>query len=170
MMCLAMNRGLTKVFMGSVSRRRTEPREALNFEEKPIPSKQGDGGDGFDYALSAARIAKKIVIIPGYGMALAQAQFQVVRLAHRLEELGKSVKFAIHPVAGRMPGHMHVLLAEGDVDYEKLVDMDEINPEFPGTDLVLLTVLATSSIQRLPRRKALQSRGCQSLWPTKPKS
>jgi NAD(P) transhydrogenase subunit beta len=71
-------------------------------------------------------------------MALAQAQFQVGRLARRLEELGKSVKFAIHPVAGRMPGHMNVLLAEAEVDYEKLVEMEEINPEFPATDLALV--------------------------------
>ncbi len=137
-MCAAMNRGLTKVFMGSVSKQRTGPREVLNIKEKPILSDTGDGGEGFEYALSAARIAEKIVIIPGYGMALAQAQFQVVRLASRLEELGKSVKFAIHPVAGRMPGHMNVLLAEADVDYEKLVEMEAINPEFPGTDLVLV--------------------------------
>ena len=137
-MCAAMNRGLTKVFMGSVSKQRTGPREVLNIKEKPILSDTGDGGDGFEYALSAARIAKNVVIIPGYGMALAQAQFQVVRLARRLEELGKSVKFAIHPVAGRMPGHMNVLLAEAEVDYEKLVEMEEINPDFPGTDLVLV--------------------------------
>lgn len=137
-MCMAMNRGLAKVFKGSVSRQGIEPKEALNAEGRPVPSKKDDGGDGFEYALSAARIAKNVVIIPGYGMALAQAQFQVVRLAHRLEELGKTVKFAIHPVAGRMPGHMNVLLAEAEVDYEKLVEMEEINPEFPATDLALV--------------------------------
>jgi NAD(P) transhydrogenase subunit beta len=137
-MCAAMNRGLTKVFMGSMSKQRTGPRKVLNIKEKPIQSDTGNGGDGFEYALSAAKIAKNVVIIPGYGMALAQAQFQVVRLALRLEELGKSVKFAIHPVAGRMPGHMNVLLAEAEVDYEKLVEMEEINPEFPATDLALV--------------------------------
>ena len=137
-MCVAMNRGLTKVFMGSVSKQRTEGREVPTVEKSLIPSETADGGNGFEYALSAARIAKNVVIIPGYGMALAQAQFQVVRLARRLEELGKNVKFAIHPVAGRMPGHMNVLLAEADVDYEKLVEMEEINPEFPATDLVLV--------------------------------
>ena len=137
-MCVAMNRGLTKVFMESVSKQRTEGREVPTVEKSLIPSETADGGNGFEYALSAARIAKNVVIIPGYGMALAQAQFQVVRLARRLEELGKSVKFAIHPVAGRMPGHMNVLLAEADVDYEKLVEMEEINPEFPATDLALV--------------------------------
>ena len=137
-MCLAMNRGLTRVFMGSVSERRTVPKKVLNAEDRPIPAHPDDGGHGFEYALSAARISEKIVIIPGYGMALAQAQFQVARLAHRLEELGKNVKFAIHPVAGRMPGHMNVLLAEAEVDYEKLVEMETINPEFASTDLALI--------------------------------
>jgi NAD(P) transhydrogenase subunit beta len=136
-MCVAMNRGLTKVFMGSVSKQKIKPEEAVNAKERSVQSDRG-GGNGFEYALSAARIAKKIVIVPGYGMALAQAQFHVVSLAHRLEELGKSVKFAIHPVAGRMPGHMNVLLAEAEVDYEKLVEMEEINPEFPATDLALV--------------------------------
>ena len=137
-MCLAMNRGLTRVFMGSVAKQRTAPREVLNMDNRPLTPHTGDGENGFEYALSAARISKTIVIIPGYGMALAQAQFQLVRLAHRLEELGKKVKFAIHPVAGRMPGHMNVLLAEAEVDYEKLVEMEAINPEFPSTDLALI--------------------------------
>jgi NAD(P) transhydrogenase subunit beta len=137
-MCQAMNRGLTKVFTGSVSAKRDAVKQASYAENRPIPPETGGGGDGFENALSAARSAKTIVIIPGYGMALAQAQFQVVRLARRLDELGKSVKFAIHPVAGRMPGHMNVVLAEADVDYEKLVEMETINPEFPNTDLVLV--------------------------------
>jgi len=137
-MCMAMNRGLTKVFMGSVSATKQGLKEVPDAENRPAPSETGHSGDGFEYALSAARIAKNVVIIPGYGMALAQAQFQVVRLASRLEELGKTVKFAIHPVAGRMPGHMNVLLAEAEVDYEKLVEMEAINPEFPGTDLALV--------------------------------
>jgi len=137
-MCLAMNRGLIKVFMRSLSKQRTVPKEILNAEDRPILTDMGNGGERFEYALSAARISEKIVIIPGYGMALAQAQFQVVRLAHRLEELGKKVKFAIHPVAGRMPGHMNVLLAEAEVDYENLVEMEAINPEFPSTDLALI--------------------------------
>jgi len=137
-MCLAMNRGLIKVFMGSLSKQRTVPKEILNAEDRPILTDMGNGGERFEYALSAARISEKIVIIPGYGMALAQAQFQVVRLAHRLEELGKKVKFAIHPVAGRMPGHMNVLLAEAEVDYENLVEMEAINSEFPSTDLALI--------------------------------
>jgi NAD(P) transhydrogenase subunit beta len=82
--------------------------------------------------------AKKVIIIPGYGMALAQAQFKVAELAVLLEERGAKVLFAIHPVAGRMPGHMNVMLAEAEVDYEKLLEMDEANPKFPDTDAVLI--------------------------------
>jgi NAD(P) transhydrogenase subunit beta len=82
--------------------------------------------------------AKKVVIVPGYGMALAQAQQEVKQLADLLEQQGKEIKFAIHPVAGRMPGHMNVLLAEVDVPYEHLYEMDDINPEFKETDLVVI--------------------------------
>ncbi|MEX1300139.1 MAG: NAD(P)(+) transhydrogenase (Re/Si-specific) subunit beta, partial [Desulfotignum sp.] len=82
--------------------------------------------------------AQTIIFIPGYGMAQAQAQFEVVALSQLLEEMGKTVKFAIHPVAGRMPGHMNVLLAEADVEYDRLVEMDEINPEFQDTDVAVI--------------------------------
>jgi H+-translocating NAD(P) transhydrogenase subunit beta len=84
------------------------------------------------------KIARSVVIVPGYGMAVAQAQHKVRELADALEKEGVEVRFAIHPVAGRMPGHMNVLLAEANVPYDQLLDMDEINGDFPQTDVVLV--------------------------------
>jgi NAD(P) transhydrogenase subunit beta len=82
--------------------------------------------------------ARRVVVVPGYGMAVAQAQHQVRDLANLLEGNGTEVEYAIHPVAGRMPGHMNVLLAEADVDYDKLREMDSINPSFEQTDVSLI--------------------------------
>ena len=82
--------------------------------------------------------AKRVCIVPGYGMALAQAQHTVKQLADALEARGAQVDYAIHPVAGRMPGHMNVLLAEANVDYEHLLEMDVANPRFPETDLAVV--------------------------------
>jgi NAD(P) transhydrogenase subunit beta len=82
--------------------------------------------------------AQQVVVVPGYGMAVAQAQHAVAELAGELTARGVEVKYAIHPVAGRMPGHMNVLLAEADVPYEALKEMDEINGEFPRTDVALV--------------------------------
>ena len=82
--------------------------------------------------------ADRVIIVPGYGLAVAQAQHAVRELADELEKRGVDVKYAIHPVAGRMPGHMNVLLAEANVPYEQLVEMDEINPEFERTDVALV--------------------------------
>ena len=89
-------------------------------------------------AASVLSKAKDVIIVPGYGMALAQAQHQVRQLADKLESRGARVRFAIHPVAGRMPGHMNVLLAEADVDYEKLYEMDAINEDFKNADAVVV--------------------------------
>ena len=82
--------------------------------------------------------AERVVIVPGYGLAVAQAQHKIRELAQRLIERGVKVKFAIHPVAGRMPGHMNVLLAEAGVPYDLIADMDDINPEFANTDVSLV--------------------------------
>ena len=82
--------------------------------------------------------ATQVVIIPGYGLAASQAQYAMREMTKLLEANGVQVKYAIHPVAGRMPGHMNVLLAEADVPYEQLVEMDDINPEFPRTDVAVL--------------------------------
>jgi NAD(P) transhydrogenase subunit beta len=103
---------------------------------------EGDGRpvrstDPADVAIQLA-YAKRVVVAPGYGMAVAQAQHTVRELADELEKRGVEVNYAIHPVAGRMPGHMNVLLAEADVPYESLKEMDEINPEFPQTDVALV--------------------------------
>jgi NAD(P) transhydrogenase subunit beta len=90
-----------------------------------------------DAAIQMA-FARQVVIVPGYGMAVAQAQHAVRELASELEKRNVEVKYAIHPVAGRMPGHMNVLLAEADVPYDQLKEMDEINPEFSRTDVALV--------------------------------
>ena len=82
--------------------------------------------------------AQRVIIVPGYGMAVAQAQHDVRQLADLLEARGVNVEYAIHPVAGRMPGHMNVLLAEANVPYTQLKEMDEINPSFPQTDVALV--------------------------------
>ena len=94
--------------------------------------------DPFALALDALRGAKSVIIVPGLGMAMAQAQFEVVALGSRLEQRGALVRFAIHPVAGRMPGHMHVLLGEAEVDYAKLFDLKDINPDFAETDVAVV--------------------------------
>ena len=150
-MCKAMNRNLLGVFIGFQHKSTGEKLQAAPADGLP-----GDGqspaptaaeqppapprikGDPLTEAVEAAREAKSVIFIPGYGMALAQAQFLVVELAALLEKMGKEVKFAIHPVAGRMPGHMNVLLAEAELPYDKLCEMDDINPEFNRTDLAIV--------------------------------
>jgi NAD(P) transhydrogenase subunit beta len=140
-MCKAMNRGLMNVFVGikraGVAKAPTSKLlSEVKTEAAPAEAAQAEGG--IQSAARIARDAKSVIVIPGYGMALAHAQFKVVELMKVFEDMGKTVKFAIHPVAGRMPGHMNVLLAEADVPYDKLYEMDDINPEFPATDLVLI--------------------------------
>jgi NAD(P) transhydrogenase subunit beta len=96
------------------------------------------GTDGKADIKGIVGAAQTVIVVPGYGMALAQAQHLVKTLGDKLEEQGKEVLFAIHPVSGRMPGHMNVLLAEAGVDYVKLQEMDEINPRFTDADLVVV--------------------------------
>ena len=127
-MAKAMNRSLTNVFFG-----------AFGATEESAAAVQGSMKEiGVDDVAVLLAYADKVIVAPGYGMAVAQAQQKVKELTDLLTGRGSSVKFAIHPVAGRMPGHMNVLLAEAGVSYDQLFDRDEINPEFSSTDVVLV--------------------------------
>ena len=141
-MCKGMNRSLYRVFVPvqGISSKNINPKPDKADVEiiEPETSHQPTTKDNFQKALEYAREAEKVIIVPGYGMAVAQAQFAVIELSNIMLDMGKDVKFAIHPVAGRMPGHMNVLLAEAGIDYDLLKEMDEINPEFAKTDLSLV--------------------------------
>lgn len=131
LMCKAMNRSLTNVIVG-----------AFGGNASGGGGSTETGGAYKEISMSDSAVlmaySKKVVIVPGYGLAVAQAQHTCHELEKVLEEKGVEVAYAIHPVAGRMPGHMNVLLAEADVPYEKLKEMEEINPEFAQTDVVLI--------------------------------
>jgi NAD(P) transhydrogenase subunit beta len=128
-MCRAMNRSFTNVLFGAFGQVKASTAAG---EQKTV--KSGTPQDVADLLSNAERV----VIVPGYGMAVAQAQHRVHELYDQLTKRGVDVKFAIHPVAGRMPGHMNVLLAEAEIPYESLVEMDDINPEMPQTDVCLV--------------------------------
>jgi NAD(P) transhydrogenase subunit beta len=128
-MCRAMNRSFTNVLFGAFGQVQAK---AVVGEVKPV--KSATAHDAADYLMNASRV----VVVPGYGMAVAQAQHRVREIYDELTKRGVDVKFAIHPVAGRMPGHMNVLLAEAEIPYDALVEMDEINPEMPQTDVTLV--------------------------------
>ena len=129
-MCKAMNRSFTNVLFGAFGQMRQVADEG--GEQKVYKSETVEG------AAQVLEQASLVVIIPGYGMAVAQAQHKVRELYDQLKKRGITVKFAIHPVAGRMPGHMNVLLAEADIPYTDLVEMDEINPDMPQVDVALV--------------------------------
>jgi NAD(P) transhydrogenase subunit beta len=130
----AMNRSLSNVLFGAFGKVAPMSPEALAGAAKSANIRAATVDD---VAVMLA-YARQVVVVPGYGMAVAQAQHAVRKLADALEERGVTVKYAIHPVAGRMPGHMNVLLAEADVPYPALYDMDDINPEFPRIDVALI--------------------------------
>jgi len=132
LMSKAMNRSLTNVLFGAFGAKGGMEVAAAAGGAQNIRSTTPD-----DVAVMLA-YAHQVVVVPGYGMAVAQAQHAVRELADQLEKKGVTVKYAIHPVAGRMPGHMNVLLAEANVPYNQLYDMDDINPEFPRTDVALI--------------------------------
>jgi NAD(P) transhydrogenase subunit beta len=129
-MCKAMNRSFFSVILGGFGA--AEGTAAAGGEQKPVKS-----GSAEDAAFMMSN-AETVVIVPGYGLAVARAQHAVKEMALKLAEKGINVRYAIHPVAGRMPGHMNVLLAEAEVPYEQVFEMDDINGEFGNTDVVLV--------------------------------
>ncbi len=130
-MCQAMNRKLLDVLFAAFGGEGVST-AGLDDDDKTVQKTFAD-----DVAIQCS-YAKKVVIVPGYGLAVAQAQHALKEVAGLLEGKGVEIKYGIHPVAGRMPGHMNVLLAEADVPYDQLYDMDEINPQFASTDVVLI--------------------------------
>jgi NAD(P) transhydrogenase subunit beta len=131
-MCRAMNRNFLSVIAGGFGTEGGKPAaagEAPAGEVSPITATD---------TAELLRGAKNVIIVPGYGMAVAQAQHTVYEITKKLREMGVNVRFGIHPVAGRMPGHMNVLLAEAKVPYDIVMEMDEINPDFPDTDVAMV--------------------------------
>jgi NAD(P) transhydrogenase subunit beta len=132
LMCRAMNRSATNVLFGGFGKTSPHTRggsiEAVRTPRSIMA----------DEVLPLIENARSVIIVPGYGMAVAQAQHAIAQLANVLIQRGLDVKYAIHPVAGRMPGHMNVLLAEANVPYDRLFEMERINPYFPEADLVLV--------------------------------
>jgi NAD(P) transhydrogenase subunit beta len=129
LMCKAMNRSITNVLFGAFGSTSTAAASGPQGEAREV---------GVDDVAVQLAYARQVVFVPGYGMATAQAQTAVRELAKTLEERGVAVKYAIHPVAGRMPGHMNVLLAEANVPYSDLYELEQINPEFPDTDVAVV--------------------------------
>jgi NAD(P) transhydrogenase subunit beta len=129
LMAKAMNRSLANVLFSGFGAKETVAAEGIEGSLKPI--------EATDAAIMLA-YSNKVIIVPGYGMAVAQAQHKLWELTQALEARGVEVKFAIHPVAGRMPGHMNVLLAEANVPYDKISDLEDVNPEFPQADVALV--------------------------------
>ncbi len=134
-MCRAMNRSIWNVIFGGFGADEgaapAKPKEGVT-EQREVQSVNAEA------TAELMREAKSVIIIPGYGMAVAQAQYPLYEIAKLLRERGANVRFAIHPVAGRLPGHMNVLLAEAKVPYDIVLEMDEINHDFPETDLALV--------------------------------
>lgn len=128
-MCKSMNRSLANVLFSGFGSKKTSSGEGIKGEAKPINAADA-------YLILEA--ATSVVVVPGYGLAVAQAQHAVRELGELIEANGGEVKYAIHPVAGRMPGHMNVLLAEANVPYDQLVEMDDINPEMENVDVCLV--------------------------------
>jgi NAD(P) transhydrogenase subunit beta len=132
LMCKAMNRSLANVAFGAFGAADSTGGRITPGEGKTVRDVDAE------QAAMVLAYAQSVIVVPGYGLAVAQAQHDIRKLSDLLQERGVTVKFAIHPVAGRMPGHMNVLLAEADVPYTQLFDLDEINDEFSTTDVALI--------------------------------
>ncbi|HUZ92290.1 MAG TPA: NAD(P)(+) transhydrogenase (Re/Si-specific) subunit beta [Methylocella sp.] len=132
-MCKGMNRSFISVILGGFGGETAAPASVGEVEDRP-PVKQGSAEDAAKILLAA----KKVIVVPGYGMAVAQAQHALREMADILKSKGIEVKYAIHPVAGRMPGHMNVLLAEANVPYDEVFELEDINPEFSGADVAFV--------------------------------
>ncbi len=138
-MCRAMNRKLVDILLGKTSTpAATKAATVSGDEDAATPAEEEADEERSDNYLDWLREAKRVIIVPGYGMALSQAQEQVKQLADMLEAKDIEIDFAIHPVAGRMPGHMNVLLAEVDIPYDKLREMEEVNDDFVQTDVAII--------------------------------
>jgi NAD(P) transhydrogenase subunit beta len=131
-MCKAMNRSIFNVVFGGFGS------DGGEVSATGVAAQKGVKSASVEDVVYWMEDAGKVIIVPGYGMAVAQAQHAVKELMELLQERGVEVKFAIHPVAGRMPGHMNVLLAEADIPYDNVLEMDDINPEFPNCDVTLI--------------------------------
>ena len=125
-----MNRSITNVLFGAFGQEQVSA--AVETQQRPVRSAT------YEEAASLLDVASRVIIVPGYGMAVAQAQHAVRELAQNLEKRGVDVKFAIHPVAGRMPGHMNVLLAEANVPYDEVFELEDINSEFAQADVAFV--------------------------------
>ena len=136
-MCRAMNRSLINILIPH-GKAKAPAKPATATPKAPAAPQPKQESSPIDQAVAMLRGAKRVIIVPGYGMALAQAQQEVKQLADKLARNGAEVKYAIHPVAGRMPGHMNVLLAEANVDYDSLYEMEAINDQFANTDAVIV--------------------------------
>ena len=136
-MCRAMNRSLVNILIPH-GKAKAPAKPATATPKAPAAPQPKQESSPIDQAVAMLRGAKRVIIVPGYGMALAQAQQEVKQLADKLARNGAEVKYAIHPVAGRMPGHMNVLLAEANVDYDSLYEMEAINDQFANTDAVIV--------------------------------
>ena len=160
-MCKAMNRSFFNVILGGFGAQAGGGAQQGDGQQRSVKSGSPD-----DAAFLMTN-AESVTIVPGYGLAVARAQHALKELAEKLTERGVTVKYAIHPVAGRMPGHMNVLLAEAEVPYDQVFEMEDINSEFGQTDVVLVLGRTTWSTRPPRTTPSRRSPACPSWKPTR---